>query len=214
MEKKKIIYVYDAHCSWCYAFSGEMKKLHNKYQNQLDFEVISGGMVVGDRVGLVKDMMPTKNLLAIYDRIMQMTGTAFGKDYLAKVEKGEVYVNSEIPAIALSVFKSYNKDQVVDFAHQLQHQLFVEAKSVNDENIYRDLATEFGVDGEEFIEKMKSDTYREAARYDFALGRQLQVTGYPQVLVQVGETQFYLIAKGWTDFGTLEGRLNQVLAGA
>jgi len=40
----------------------------------------------------------------------------------------------------------------------------------------------------------------DAARYEFALAKQLQVTGYPQLLVQTDDTQFYLVAKGYTDF--------------
>ena len=55
------------------------------------------------------------------------------------------------------------------------------------------------------------EEFMDAARYEFALAKQLQVTGYPQLLVQTDDTQFYLVAKGYTDFETLDERLQKVL---
>ena len=53
--------------------------------------------------------------------------------------------------------------------------------------------------------------FKEKAYYDFTLCKQLKVTGYPQLLLQNGETHFYLLAKGYTDFETLDERIASVL---
>jgi len=82
---------------------------------------------------------------------------------------------------------------------------------VDDDQLYLGLAKDFGLDGATFLAQMQQQTFQEAARYEFALAKQLQVTGYPQLLVQAGATQFYLIAKGYTDFVTLNERLQKVL---
>lgn len=211
MQKLKIVYVYDAHCSWCYAFSGEMKKFQEKYKDELDFEVISGGMVINEQVGKLKSISP-QALLNIYGRITEMTGTQFGDAYLEKVGKGDVYVNSEIPAVALSVFKEQDHENAISYAHALQNQLFVQNKNVNDSEMYRGLAEDFGLEGQDFVDKMHDEKYQQAARYDFALSRQLEVTGYPQVLVQTDETHFYLVARGYTRFDVLESRIQQIMA--
>lgn len=211
MKKYKIIYVYDAHCSWCFAFSDVIKQLEEKFHDQLDFEIISGGMIVGESIGDVSKRIDTNQLLTIYQRIMDMTGAQFGEKYLEKIRSKNVYANSEIPAIALSVFKSYNESKAIEFAHRLQSKMFQEALAVNDDNLYSSIAEEFSIDGAEFLAKMKEPAYEQAARYDFALSRQLQVTGYPQVLVQTDETKFYLIARGYTDFETLSDRVQSVL---
>jgi len=42
MEKLKLIYVYDAHCSWCFAFSKVIIDIQEKYKTKFDFEVLSG----------------------------------------------------------------------------------------------------------------------------------------------------------------------------
>lgn len=207
----KIIYVYDAHCSWCFAFRDVIKQLEEKYKNQFDFEILSGGMIIGDSIGDISKRIDTNQLLAIYQRIMSMTSAKFGEKYLEKIRSGNTYANSVTPAIALSVFKSYNSERAIEFAHSLQRKMFQEAKAVNDDDLYRSIAIDFGLDGEEFLAKMKDDAFEAAARYEFALSRQLQVTGYPQVLVQANEGQFYLIAKGYTDLLTLDSRVQSVL---
>ncbi len=211
MNKLKLIYVYDAHCSWCFAFSKVILAVQEKYAEIFDFEVLSGGMVVGDRIGPIRDAAPP-NILEIYERIESFTGTKFGKEYLSKVGKGDSLRNSEIPAAALTVFKSHQPKEAIAFAHNLQEKLFVDALEVDDSKLYESLATEFGLDGTKFYEQMQLPEVMESARYEFALAKQLQVTGYPQLLVQTDETQFYLIAKGYTNFEDLDGRVQKVLA--
>lgn len=211
MDKLKLIYVYDAHCSWCFAFSKVIKKIQEKHQETFDYEVLSGGMVIGDRIGPIKEAAPP-NILEIYERIETFTGVQFGKAYLEKVAIGDSLRNSEIPANALAVFKSYLPDKAIAYAHALQQKLFIEALEIDDDTLYESLAIEFGLDGTEFLKKMQEQEFIESARYEFALAKQLQVTGYPQLLVQTSTSQFYLIAKGYTDFANLEGRLEKVLA--
>ena len=50
------------------------------------------------------------------------------------------------------------------------------------------------------------------ANYEFALIKQLQVSGFPAVFFQTSDTKFHLIAKGYTDFDTIDNRINLVLA--
>ncbi len=119
MEKLKLIYVYDAHCSWCFAFSQVIVDIQKKYQTQFDFEVLSGGMVIGDNIGTIKDAAPP-NILEIYERITSFTGTTFSEAYLANVKQGDSIRNSEIPANALAVFKSYLPEKTIEYAHALQ----------------------------------------------------------------------------------------------
>lgn len=168
-------------------------------------------MVIGDRIGTIRDAAPP-NILEIYERIASMTSTQFSKAYLANVKQGDSIRNSEIPANALAVFKSYLPKKAIEYAHALQHQLFITALGVDDDALYLGLAEDFGLDGLTFLAQMQQAEFKEAARYEFALAKQLEVTGYPQLLVQAGETQFYLIAKGYTDFAALDERVKKVLA--
>jgi putative protein-disulfide isomerase len=44
------------------------------------------------------------------------------------------------------------------------------------------------------------------------LVKQLRVTGFPAVFLQVSESKFYLLAQGFTDYETVKERLEKILA--
>ena len=44
-----IIYCYDAYCGWCYGFSPVIRRLSHEYAHQLNFEVLSGGMILHEK---------------------------------------------------------------------------------------------------------------------------------------------------------------------
>ena len=49
IQMPTFIYCYDAYCGWCYGFSTVIKKLYSEYKARLNFEVISGGMVLPEQ---------------------------------------------------------------------------------------------------------------------------------------------------------------------
>jgi len=205
----KIIYVYDALCGWCYGFSKVIHTFFENHQSEFIFEVISGGMMTGDRVGPVDKVAPF--IKTAYKTVEETTGIKFGEPYLRHLEAGVIILDSGKPAIALSVFKTYFPEKAISFAHDLQDAIYFEGRDATGNELYRYLAVNFGVDPDEFEAKMTQVSFKDAALYDFALAKQLEVTGYPAVLVQTGETNFYLIANGYTDIDTLETRLQNVL---
>lgn len=205
----KIIYIYDAFCGWCYGFSSVIKECYENHKNDFDFEVISGGMMIGDKVGSVNQVAPF--IKTAYHTIEETTGIKFGEAYLRHLEEGTMILNSEIPSIALSVFKSLKPDSSIPFIHDLQQSIYFEGKDPNNLSLYRYLAVNFGIDPDDFEKKMTEDEFREAAYYDFALAKQLKVESFPAVLMQVSDVSFYLIAKGYTDLDTLELRISNVL---
>jgi putative protein-disulfide isomerase len=73
------------------------------------------------------------------------------------------------------------------------------------------LVHDFGINPDEFIVKLNSEEFKQAAYYDFALARQLQVTGYPAAFIKTGDHNFYMIAKGYADLETMELRIANVL---
>jgi putative protein-disulfide isomerase len=205
----KIIYVYDALCGWCYGFSPVLKECYEKHKNEFEFEVLSGGMMIGDRVGSINDIAPY--IKSAYHTVETTTGVKFGEAYLRVLEDGSMVLNSEMPSIALSLFKQYFPEQSVLFAHEIQNALYFDGRDPNEIDTYRYIAVNHGIDPDEFEVKMKMESSKEAAYYDFALAKQLRVESFPAVLIQSSETGFYLIAKGYTDSATLELRIENVL---
>ena len=207
-----LIYCYDAYCGWCYGFSEVIKKVYSEYKTKLEFEVLSGGMILPEEPVAIG--ATAKYIESGYKRVEELTGAKFGEDYLWHIkhpEQSDWFPNSEKPAIALCVFKEYFPEQQVSFAADMQHALHFEGRDLTDDEAYRLLLEKYNIDAEDFYEKLHDEVYKEQAYYEFALCKQLNVTGFPAVFIQTGETKFYHIAQGFTSFESLNERIQNVL---
>ncbi len=210
--KPTIIYCYDAYCGWCYGFSPVIKKLESKYSSQLMFEVLSGGMILNENPKPISVM--AAYIKDAYKVVEEHTGIKFGADFLWHIfhpEDSDWFPDSEKPAIALCIFKELQPDNQVQFASDLQHALHAEGRDLCDDEAYRGLLEKYDIDAEAFFKKLHSEEYKEKAYYEFALVKQLQVTGFPAVLLQLSESKFYLLARGYTPYDALEERLENIL---
>lgn len=208
-----VIYCYDAWCGWCYGFSPVMKKIAEEFGDKLSFEVLSGGMIIMDNPRPVGAM--SGYIQKAYKIVEERTGIQFGQDFLWHIfnpDQSDWFPDSQKSAIAMCIFKEYYPDKQVAFASDLQYALNYEGRDLTDDEAYRHLLEKYAIPAEEFYSKLKDESYKEKAQYEFALCRQLQVTGFPTVLIQMSETKFWLLSRGFTDYDTLRQRLESVLA--
>lgn len=207
-----LIYCYDAYCGWCYGFSEVMKKIYSEYKNKLGFEVLSGGMILPETPVAIG--ATAKYIESAYQRVEEVTGIKFGEDYLWHIKHPEAsdwFPHSEKPAIALCVFKEFLPDQQVSFGADLQYALHFEGRDLTDDEAYRLLLDKYNIPADDFYEKLADEEYKEQAYDEFALCKQLNVSGFPAVFIQLSETKFYKIAEGYTNFETLNTRIQGVL---
>ncbi|HZE85757.1 MAG TPA: DsbA family protein, partial [Puia sp.] len=142
------------------------------------------------------------------------TGIKFGEDWLWHIrspEESDWYPSSEKPAIALCVFKDYHHDLAISFATDLQHALHYEGRDLGDDEAYRHLLEKYMIPEEEFYTKLHSKDYKEKAWQEFDLVKKLSVTGFPTTFLQVSESKFYLLARGYAEYETLKKGIDQVL---
>jgi putative protein-disulfide isomerase len=207
-----VIYCYDAYCGWCYGFSPIIKKIAEDYKGKLDFEVLSGGMVMPEEPTPISYTAPY--IQKAYKTVESRTGIQFGKDYLWHIfnpDKSDWFPNSEKPAIAMCIFKEYHPASQVFFAADLQYALHFEGRDLTDNESYRHLLEKYQIPEEVFYEKLKDPAYKEKARYEFALVKQLKVSGFPTVFIQSSETKFYLVTRGFTEYDLLKKSIDDVL---
>lgn len=211
--KKTLYYCYDAYCGWCYGFSPVLKKLAETYKEIFDIEVLSGGMLIGEQVMPITAVAPY--IQSAYKRVESLSGITFGEDFLWHINNPDLSdwkMNSEKPAIALCIFKEYYPQLQLAFASELQYALNYEGRDLDDDEAYRHLLEKYSIQPEVFYNKLKSEQYKEMAYYEFALCKQLQVNGFPALLLQMNESKFYLLAKGYTPYEELEERIRNVLS--
>ena len=207
-----LIYCYDAFCGWCYGFSQVIRKIAEEYEGRFQFEVLSGGMILPEEprhIGVMADYIQKA-----YRTVEEYSDAKFGEDYLWHIfnpDKSDWFLNSEKPAIAMCVFKEYFPGKQVQFAADLQYSHHFEGRDLTDDEAYRHLLAKYDIPAQEFYAKLHSPEYKEKAYYEFALVKQLQVSGFPTVLMQVSESKFYLLARGFTPYETLKERIEKVL---
>jgi putative protein-disulfide isomerase len=211
--KPTIYYCYDAYCGWCYGFSKVITQIAEEYKEQIFFDVLSGGMILPDEPTHFAPL--ARYIQGAYKQAEEITGVKFGEDFLWHVfhpDETDWFPDSTKSAIALCIFKEYHPDKTVSIASDLQYALNYEGRDLTDDEAYRHLVHQYHIPEDAFYEKLKSEEYKEKAFYEIALVKQLQVKGFPCVLMQVTDSKFYLLAQGYTDYETLKKRIDKVLA--
>ncbi|MCU0336424.1 MAG: DsbA family protein [Sediminibacterium sp.] len=210
--KPTLYYCYDAYCGWCYGFSAVMKQVAARYQPFMHIEVLSGGMVLPEQPTPISVM--ATYIKEAYPTVEEYTGVKFGRDYLWHIENPDLsdwYPHSEMPAIALSIFKELYPEQQVAFASDIQFGLYGEGRDLTDPEAYRHLLEKYEIDANLFYDKLKQETYRDKAHEEFALCKQLQATGYPYLVLQTAESKFFLVARGYTSYADVHDRIQKIL---
>jgi putative protein-disulfide isomerase len=208
----RVIYVYDAHCGWCFGFKSNILKLKEKHGQLLEFEVLSGNMVPIENRHHIGKM--AAYIAEAYHRVEEMTGCKFGEGYLNHIlhpESSELMLSSEKPGIALTVYKQISPERSFEFASALQDKIMIEGKDLENDEVYRELAVQFGIDADNFVAAISNEDARDMAHAEFAMVKQLGITGFPCVLVQTDERKLFMIARGYAAFDDLCARLDKVL---
>jgi putative protein-disulfide isomerase len=209
---KQLIYCYDAYCSWCFGFSSVITSIAEKYKRLFPLEVLSGGMIVADPPKHIS--VTAEYVKDSYKQVEAYTGAKFGSDYLWHIlnpDESDWFPDSRKPAIAMCIFKELYPTLQAMFASELQNSLFVEGRDLGDNEAYRHLLVKYHIDVADFYAKLLSAEYAGKAGYEFALVKQLQVTGFPALFLQASDTRFHLVAQGYTDFQTVDMRINAII---
>lgn len=198
----KIVYLYDALCGWCYGFSPVINKFQEKYKDNLSFEVISGGMITGNRIGPIGEV--ASYISWAYKDVEKVTGVKFGDEFLNKILKNGKAIFTSIPSsIALSVFKDLDTSNSIQFVSELQKAIYFNGIEPENLKAYGQIAAKFGIDAEAFVIKMKDLTYKKQAEEDFKKTTAFGVTGFPSVFVEI-DGIYLKIASGYVNFSVLE----------
>ncbi len=213
-------YIYDALCGWCYGFSPIVRKLYDAWKDRIGFDVLSGGMIPPDFAQPIK--AKADFIAGSYKTVEEYTGIRFGEAYLHHIfhpDESPWREESLTPAVALCLLKAAQPFELPDgvggavyFAAAIQRAHMRDGKDLSDPETYRAMAESVGCDWDDFKKKLLSEEWQETAQYEFALVKQLGITSFPVVVVQLSEEKFYLIARGYTPYEDLAYRMEQVLA--
>ena len=158
MSRPTLLYVYDALCGWCYGFGPVMQRVAETYADTFDFEVLSGGMVRGDRIGPIGEV--AGYISHAYKQVEERSGVTFGDAFLnGTMAEGTALFTSIPPSRALTAFKATQPadadgTEQVAFAHALQRAVYYDGLPPAEPSTYARIATDFGLDGNAFAAQL------------------------------------------------------------
>ncbi|NML37580.1 DsbA family protein [Chitinophaga sp. G-6-1-13] len=204
----RFIYVYDPLCGWCYGFTPVVMQFQQLHSGAMEFDILSGGMIVGD------NRHPFSTMAAYIQRehtnVEEMTGVKFGNAFLEKLLPSEEMMDSEKPSIALTVFKAYQPENAISFAHDMQHALNYDGLSLNLDTTYRKLVRKYSLPEDEFIDRLHNEHLRYETNQEFQLVQNWGITGFPAAILDTGK-QLYLCARGYTPLDRLQQTVDNII---
>ncbi len=210
IQKPQLIYYYDALCGWCYGFNSVITELQKIYKHKIDFELISGGLFLGNRTGYINDIAPYIKEGA-YKNVEATTGVKFGEGFLTELfGEGKIVLNSLLPAIALCIVKEKFPKRQLEFGELLLKAIYFEGLNPDNLSGVIDYAFKFGFDKNEFEMKMKDDVYKRMAEKEFNIFQSSGFTGMPALTIENKGKQIVL-SNGYTNFDVLRLKLEDLL---
>lgn len=209
MSKPTITYYYDSLCGWCYGFKNVMKQIQEKYNDKVNFEVISGGLFIGERVGFINDIAPY--IKGAYQTVEDRTEVLFGEGFLKKgLEENSMYLNSLPPSIALSIIKEDYPEKAMQYAALLLDGFYKDGNSASDMNIYNDYLAKVDIKDDNFLNKLADEKYIQLTINDIQTAHEKSVNGFPSLVLTQNDTSITL-ANGYVDFEELDTKIEELL---
>lgn len=184
MRRMKIVYYTDVLCGWCYGFSPVIKKIYQNYQGLIDFEVISGGLFIGDRTGFINDVAPHIKAGA-YKQVEAMTGVKFGPQFINhSLLTGTMTLDSLPHAIAIIIVKEKFPDKAIEFSSLLHKAVYYDGLDSRDMVGLARYARKVGCDEDEFLQKLADPAYAQQALLEFEAFRAQGLHVFPSLVLK------------------------------
>ena len=180
-----LYYIHDPMCSWCWGFRPTWLQVRNtlleQFSDRLQIAYVLGGLAPDS-----SEPMPAETreyVQANWRRIQQMIpGTEFNYDFWQQCEPRR----STYPACR-AVIAAASMDPSLESAmiESIQKAYYLEASNPSDEPVLQQCAERIGLDGAEFLERLRSPQVQEALEQHLGMFHQLAVKagvgGFPSL---------------------------------
>lgn len=202
--KPTLIYIGDPMCSWCYGIAGELEQVREKYDDELNFELVMGGL----RPYNTQTMVELKDFLSHHwEAVHEASGQPFTYGIL---DDQEMTYDTEPPARATVVVRQLQPNKEFAFFHEVQKLFYLHNKNTHLSESYHDILTTLEIDTKEFDKLFESDEMKELVRKDFERAGEMGVQGFPTLVLQQGD-QLTLIANGYASYEDMAQRIEKLI---
>lgn len=175
-------YFADPMCSWCWGFSPVITQLRAHYAEKMKITLMLGGLRPGTTEVLSSTLR--EEILHHWQDVQRMTGQPFS--FAGAMPDGFVY-DTEPASRAVISMAQINADNIFAYFSSIQAAFYREQIDVTKTESLCQLAGQYDIDADLFMQTFDSDTSRQRTRQHFAAARQVGVTGFPSLVIQSGE---------------------------
>jgi len=197
---RKLIYVGDPMCSWCWGFAPEVENLAGDY----DVDIVVGGLRPGPSAQLLDDRMAT-SLRHHWTEVNERTGQPFDTNFLDRRD-GWVY-DTEPAAIAVTLVREMDRPNTLGYFTTVQHAFYADGRDVTDFEVLADLGDSLEVDPQSFRAELQSEASKKRAWTDFSKSRNWGIGGFPALIGELADDRLAQLARGWTDADQIKARI-------
>lgn len=212
----EIIEFTDPVCTWCWGSEPQLRKLENRFGDQIKIGFVMGGLV--------------KDITAFYDAYNKIGGDPdtsnvnIAKHWLEASERHGMPVKTEgfklfskdAPStypqnIAYKAAQMQDETKANKFLRRMREASAAEAKQTNLTEILIQLASESGLDISQFLEDFTNGKAKTAFEEDLYTTQQYGARGFPTFLVRYGEKSILL--RGYQSYNNFLSVIKQVSNG-
>ena len=203
-SESELYYVGDPMCSWCWGFSPVLDALTKS--TPLPVRLIVGGLRPDERAQQLDETM-RGYLREAWQAVKRASGQSFFWDWL---DRSDFLYDTGPACRAVVCAKHLDENRAQTYYHRLQKAFYAEGQDITLADVLADLAEECGYVRSDFARWLTSDECAKQTQQDYAMAQQLQVQGFPTMLLKKGE-QWIVLSQGFTDLDTMNQRLKMAL---
>jgi putative protein-disulfide isomerase len=192
---KKIIYIGDPMCSWCWGFAPVLHRLLERLDPDTAFEVRVGHL----RSGQAWDDAFRSHLARHWETVHRRTGQPFDT---ALLERDTFNYDTEPACRAVCTARSLDPEKALDLFFRLQEAFYIRGETITDTEVIGAIAAAAGYEKGGFLAAFHSDAMRDAVAADRAVARTYGVSVFPS-LVLIDREGHISILKGYREFDVL-----------
>lgn len=177
MDGPHLIYFADPMCSWCYGFSPVIEQVRRAYGDALPIRIIMGGLRPGTEEPMTAEAK--KSVAGHWTHVHEASGLPFDPAVLDR--EGFVY-DTDPAARAVVVVRREGEDLAARYLAAAQRAFYAENRDVTSGEVLADLAEEFGLDRQAFLDAWSSDDAKQETWRDYATSQNAGVKGFPTLI--------------------------------
>lgn len=174
--RAQLFYIYDPMCSWCWGYAPTWQRLQRELASEVDIIYGLGGLAEDSDVLMPEAMQVF--LQQTWRKIAQQLGTEFNFDFWQQCQPRR----STFPACrATLIAREFGKEQ--EMLTAIQHAYYLQAKNPSNLDTLQALAVDIGLDGYDFLQKLKSQSVDEQLMAEINKMRSLPINGFPALVL-------------------------------